>query len=268
MLLPLLFFSCRQSAPEEQLTDTAHLPATFQQILDSAAVNGSILVYDAQADQYHTNDSTLITEGSLPASTFKIVNSIIALETGVVQDDSTLFKWNGEDRPMDIWEKDMVFKEAFRLSCVPCYQQVARSIGPKRMNDYLNRLNYGDMKVDSSSIDQFWLVGESSISPMEQIDFLRRWYQETLPISERTYQIMKDILLIEARDAYRLSGKTGWAIIGEQHLGWFVGFVEKQKATYFFATRITPQPAFDMRLFAAIRQKVTMDALKAMKLID
>jgi len=55
----------------------------------------------------------------MPASTFKIVNSIIALETGVVENDSTMFKWNGEKRRLPIWEQDLTFRDAFHFSCVP-----------------------------------------------------------------------------------------------------------------------------------------------------
>lgn len=94
---------------------------------------------------------------NLPASTFKITNSIIALETGVVENDSTLLKWNGEKRRFKNWEQDLILRDAFHFSCVPCYQEIARKVGENKMNKFLKKLDYGNMKVDSSNLDLFWL---------------------------------------------------------------------------------------------------------------
>jgi len=90
---------------------------------------------------------------------------MIALETAVVENDSSLFRWNGEDRMLEVWEQDLTLKEAFHYSCVPCYQEIARKIGANRMNRYLDTLNYGTMEVDSTNIDRFWLQGEYQIMP-------------------------------------------------------------------------------------------------------
>ena len=91
-------------------------------------------------DVYYSNDFKWANAGRLPASTFKIPNSIIALETGVVENDSTLFEWDGIERSIKNWNQDLLFREAFHFSCVPCYQKVAREISEKRMNVYLNKL--------------------------------------------------------------------------------------------------------------------------------
>ena len=104
-LFTLLSFllSCSQIAQkpgiaENDINRTEVVRPDFQQILDSANVVGSILVYDLQTDTAYSNDFSRCEIGFLPASTFKIPNSIIALETGVVENDSTLFKWDGEKR--------------------------------------------------------------------------------------------------------------------------------------------------------------------------
>lgn len=97
----------------------------------------------------------------LPASTFKIPNSIIAVELGIIENDTTILKWNGEQRKMDIWEKDLSFKDAFRISCVPCYQEIARKIGTIKMKEYLEKFEYKNMIFDSLTIDNFWLEGNS-----------------------------------------------------------------------------------------------------------
>lgn len=239
----------------------------FQTIIDSAEVQGSILIYDLKDDKYYSNDFQWAKKGNLPASTFKITNSIIAIETGVVENDSTLFKWNGEERTLKNWEQDLIFKEAFHYSCVPCYQEVARKIGVKRMSEYLNKLEYGNMKVDSTTIDLFWLEGESRINQFQQIDFLKRLYQSKLPISKRTEAIIKRMMVIKENNYYKLYGKTGWSIRNGNNNGWFVGYVESQNKTYFFASNVAPQLQFDMNMFPMIRKHVTFKAFEQMKII-
>jgi beta-lactamase class D len=239
----------------------------FQTLIDSADVKGSILIYDLKDDKYYSNNFNWAKKGNLPASTYKITNSIIALETGVVQNDSTLFKWNGEERRLKIWEQDMIFKDAFHYSCVPCYQEVARKIGVNRMNKYLDKLDYGKMKVDSTNIDLFWLEGESQINQYQQIEFLKRFYNSELPISKRTETIMKRMIVIEEDETYKLSGKTGWSIRDGNNNGWFVGFVEIKENTCFFATNVEPNQNFNMDLFPMIRKELTFKALKQLNII-
>jgi len=238
--------------------------SAFQTILDSAKVEGTIVIYDLQKNRYYSNNFDWADKGQLPASTFKIPNSIIALETGVVENDSTLFKWDGQKRALKNWEQDLIFKDAFQFSCVPCYQDVARKIGEKRMLAYLDKLGFGQMEVDSTTIDNFWLTGTSRITPFQQIDFLIRLYTSKLPISKRTETILKRMLLMEATDTYKLSGKTGWSIQNKTNNGWFVGYVEKQGQLFFFATNINPKAAFNMDDFAAVRKEVTYEALLEM----
>ncbi|MHA7128139.1 class D beta-lactamase [Algoriphagus namhaensis] len=244
------------------------LKPDFQAILDSANLTGSILIFDLRSETYYSNDFGWAKKGQLPASTFKIANSIIALETGVVESDSTLFVWDGTPRALSAWEEDLYFVQAFRRSCVPCYQDVARRIGLERMKAFLEKLEYGKIIVDASNLDQFWLQGESKISPIEQIDFLTRFYTSQLPIETRTEELLKRIMLIEETENYKLSGKTGWSIQGDKNNGWFVGFLEKGTEVYFFATNVEPSPEFEMDNFGQIRGLVTRRALQKLNLIQ
>ena len=271
--LLLFFFSCADkktssAIPENKAVTRKIVVPEFQTIIDSAGVTGSILIYDFKEDTFYSNDFQWAKKEHLPASTFKITNSIIALETGVVKNDSSLLKWNGARRRLKNWEQDLILQEAFHYSCVPCYQEIARKIGAQRMADYLNKLEFGTMKVDSTTIDLFWLEGESRITQFQQIDFLKRFYTSQLPISKRTQVIMKRMLVIEANDAYKLSGKTGWSISNETNNGWFVGYVETPNNTYFFASNLEPTPRFNMDLFPMIRKDVTLKAFKQMEWIN
>jgi beta-lactamase class D len=239
----------------------------FGTILDSLKVKGAILIYDVKNNTYYSNDFSWAKTGIIPASTFKIPNSIIALETGVIANDSVVFKWDGEKRRFKKWEQDLTFKQAFQVSCVPCYQEIARKIGVKRMKTYLKKLNYSGMVFDTLTLDNFWLQGKSKFSQMQQIDFLERLYFSKLPISKRTENIMKDIMLLEKTESYTLSGKTGWGMRGELDNGWFVGYLETQNTVYFFATNVEMKNA-TMESFPAIRMNATKEAFRKMKLIN
>ena len=257
-------FSCTQinKKREQQAGTRQETLSAFQQILDSADVSGSILIYDPAKGIYYSNDFERCGLGHLPASTFKIPNSIIALETGVMESDSTMIKWDGEKRRRGDWEKDLYFRDAFHVSCVPCYQEIARKIGVERMKEYLEKLDYGNMVVDSASIDLFWLEGDSKISQFEQVDFLVRFYNSQLPVSKRTEEIMKRLMVIEENDSFRLSGKTGWSVRNGNNNGWFVGYLEKGGWVYFVATNIDPKTEFNMDLFAVIRREISMRAFE------
>lgn len=271
-ILPLLilFISCKgkQLRVEDKAVEDEIVMPVFQAIIDTAHIVGAILIYDFQEDKYYSNDFEWAKKGQLPASTFKIANSIIALETGVVEDEKTLFEWDGEKRGNKNWEQDLSLKEAFHYSCVPCYQEVARKIGPKRMRAYLDSFNCESIKVDAQTIDVFWLKGDSRINQFQQIDFLKTFYQSQLPISERTEGIMKSMMVIEENDVFKLSGKTGWSYGNGNDNGWFVGYVESQNKLYFFASNIEPKEEFDMNRFPMIRKYVTFKALEEMGIME
>ena len=260
----LLLYSCSPPANKSDLVSDLNeikkvIQPQFQTLLDSNLLDGAILIFDHHAQIYYSNDFKWSKRGFLPASTFKIPNSIIALETGVVENENTLLLWDGNDHWLDIWEQDLQFKQAFHYSCVPCYQEIARKVGRTRMEEYLSRLDFGEIVVDS--IDHFWLQGQSRISPEQQIDFLKRLYFSELEISSRTDSILKNMIVIEEKNGYRLSGKTGWSVQGGENNGWFVGYLEKEEQLFFLATNVSPKSEFDMEGFANIRLKITMEAL-------
>ncbi len=263
-------FSC--SNPEVSNAETEEIELSeiivpeINQILESYDVAGSVLMYDPETKSYYSNDFDWAKTACSPASTFKIPNSIIALETGVLENESSIFKWNGEPRRLEKWEKDLTLKEAFQASCVPCYQEVARKVGVERMRKMLDKMNYPGMVFDSTSIDNFWLEGASEITQFEQIDFLERLYFSKLPISKRTETIMKDIMVIETSENYVLSGKSGWTFRGEMNVGWLVGYLETNNKVYFFATNIEKAEA-TMETFPQIRIGVTMESFGVLGLV-
>jgi beta-lactamase class D len=250
----------------EETVPSEILMPEIDEILKKYDVSGSVLIYNPETKSYYSNNFDWAKTACSPASTFKIPNSIIALETGVLENESSIFKWDGEPRRWEKWEKDLTLKEAFQASCVPCYQEVARKVGVERMRKMLDKMNYPGMVFDSTSIDNFWLEGASEITQFEQIDFLERLYFSKLPISKRTETIMKDIMVFETAENYVLSGKSGWTFRGEMNVGWLVGYLETNNKVYFFATNIEKSEA-TMETFPQIRIGVTMESFGVLGLL-
>ena len=176
-------------------------------------------------------------EGQLPASTFKIPNSIIALETGVVEDpDKDVFKWDGVTRSIEAWNKDHTLRSAIAVSAVPVYQEIAWRIGPERMQKYVDLMDYGNRDI-GGGIDQFWLTGNLRIDPVQQIDFLDRLRRGILPVSKRSQELTRDILTVTKVGDATLRTKSGLlgAEQGKPSLGWMVGWAEKGSQQTVFA---------------------------------
>jgi beta-lactamase class D len=235
-------------------------------IFDRHGMNGTILVLDAKNNKYSGYQPARWDSGYLPASTFKIANSLIGLETGII-DTNHVFKWKGEKRRLPQWEKDLTLREAFRVSCVPCYQELARKIGPERMQTYLDRMPYPGMDVHPANIDLFWLEGNSRITPRQQVDFLRKLKEEKLPLTPSVMQSIKPIMVVEKTAEYTLSGKTGWAVRNGNNYGWFVGWIETGNNVFYIATLVEPVNQEETSDFAAARKWITMEVLERLGVV-
>lgn len=196
---------------------------------------------------YKTDDYLIIAsdkvrsgEAKLPASTFKVPNSLIALETGVVGDpDKDVFKWDGVTRSIEAWNKDHTLRSAIAASAVPVYQEIARRIGPERMQKYVDLLDYGNRDI-GGGIDQFWLTGNLRIDPMQQVDFLDRLRRGVLPVGKRSQELVRDILPVTKVGEATIRAKSGLlgAELGKPSLGWLVGWVEKGSDQTVFALNL------------------------------
>ena len=264
-LLILLLWSCETPEPKadkfglKEKSNKVNVP-DFKAIIESAGLKGSLLIYDGT--NFYSNDFKWAEKRRLPASTYKIPNSIIALELGIMENDSTISKWDGQPRIMKRWERDLVFRDAFHLSCVPCYQEIAREIGTKRMKAYANLFNFGKMDINDSNIDLFWLEGKSGISQFEQIEFLKTFNEQRLSVSQKTYKTMRRMMIIEDNDAFTLRGKTGWSVANDKDNCWFVGWVETAKGIYYFATNIEPGETTNGDDLFTLRKEITYEALE------
>ncbi|HMR83827.1 MAG TPA: penicillin-binding transpeptidase domain-containing protein [Niabella sp.] len=201
----------------------------------------------------------------LPASTFKIINSLIGLQTGSISSDSMVIPWDGVQRSVEAWNKDLNMYEAFRASSVPYYQEVARRIGKDTMQFWLDSLKYGAGKDKKpykiSKIDSFWLDNSLKLTPDQNLGVVKQLYFDELPFFKIYQQKVKHAMLFEDNSNYKLAYKTGWGITDKRHaLGWVVGWIEENKHPYFFVLNIeSSNPDYDM---STVRLKILKDILK------
>jgi beta-lactamase class D len=207
---------------------------------------GAFVLYDLKQDRYLRYNEARCRERFSPFSTFKIPNSLIGLDSGVIGDAEFVIKWDAEKYPahsrdtlpFSAWWQDQTLRTALKRSVVWYYRELALKVGEKRMKEYVDKLDYGNEDA-SGPLNGFWLNSTLKISADEQVEFLKRLYKEELPVSKRSISIVKEIITLEETPDYKLSGKTGGGPLGEgRYLGWFVGYLETKDNTYFFATQI------------------------------
>ena len=228
-------------ANASKITERDDLRSVFQ----SQGVTGTFALYDAQSDELTAVDAKRAATRYVPASTFKIANSLIALETGVVKDENEVIPYGGKPQPFKAWEKDMSMREAITASNAAIYQELARRIGLGRYHHWLNLVHYGNRQT-GKSLETFWLDGPLEISAVEQARFVARLALNKLSISDRSQTIVRDILRLEQNDGRTLYGKTGWRFSSTPQLGWWTGWVEHGGKVTTFSLNIdmpTPQDA-------------------------
>lgn len=253
-----------------QAADTVNLKSYFGDF------NGGFAVYNLKTDRYIQYNPQHCAKRFSPCSTFKIPNSLIGLETGVIPDTGFIIKYDSVLHPRDtimlktepfrFWFQDLSLKRAFKYSCVWYYQELARKVGSERMSKYINQINYGNKDI-SSGIDNFWLCGSMDISINEQIDFLKKLYLHKIDgFSDKTFNAVKDIMFYEATPNYKLYGKTGSGDCRDNKvIGWYVGFVETKSGTNIFAMNIIVNSFDDLK--NNFRIELTKKILKELKII-
>lgn len=233
---------------------------SLKKFFDENNVEGCFTLLNNSDGQVTVYNMALDTQRFSPASTYKIVNSLIGLQTGRILDEKMLIKWDGVKRPNEAWNKDMNMTEAFKVSNVPFYQEVARRIGRDTMQHWIDSIGYGNKNI-SGPIDSFWLNNALKISPDEQLGLVKRLYFDQLPFRKSVQQMVRDMMLQEDNTNYKLSYKTGNDSDEKGNaIGWVVGWIEENRHVYFFVTFVKAEkPGTDI---AGVRMNITNGILK------
>ena len=227
---------------------------SVKQYFDDNKVAGCFGLWDNAQNQFTIYNLQRFRDSAYtPASTFKIFNSLAALSTGRIFSDTVVVPWDKKVRifpggdTAKAWNKDMNMREAFEVSNVGFYQEMARRIGKDTMQHLLDSVKYGNHKI-GGAVDTFWLDNSLKITADEELGFVKRLFFKQLPFQNREQEIVKDLMIREKTDKYTLAYKTGWGTKenGNQ-LGWIVGWIEENMHVYFFSMNVeSPDKNIDM----------------------
>ena len=266
VLLPLAFYLLGCAANNVTTEDS------FKKYFDSAGVTGCFGLFDNAQGQFTIYNLPAFKDSAyLPASTFKIVNALVGIETGRISNENMVIQWDGVVRVFPngdtatAWNRDLTMKEAFKVSAVPWYQELARRIGRDTMQHWLDTLGYGQRYGKFSiakNLDTFWLDNTLRVTADEELGLVKKLYFDQLPFFKSTQQMVKNMMLKEENANYKLSYKTGWGFQPNGHaVGWMVGWIEENRHPYFFALQlIAPNRQYDMKTGReAIFKKIMTD---------
>ncbi|RHX93987.1 class D beta-lactamase [Leptospira yasudae] len=227
----------------------------------SHGISGTLIVSSLDGSREWIHDMERSERRFLPASTFKILNTLIALRENVADERATVFRWNGTKYPFEDWNRDHSLLSAFQKSCVWCYQELAQKIGLKKYDRYLQNIEYGNGKT-GTNVRTFWLERDLRISAREQIRFLKRLYRKELGFQPQDYETLRRIFLVSDESEFSLYAKTGWATT-EPQVGWYVGYLENGNDVWFFALNLDVRGQEDLRL----RKEILLQTLQDLRLI-
>ena len=189
------------------------------EIFKSAGVDGTFVLYDAKADRCIGHNKPRAEKRYVPASTFKIPNSLIGLSVGAVKSTDEVLPYKSNTPPFNkAWEKDMGLRDAIAVSNVPIFQELARRIGLEHMRENVAKMNYGNKEI-GDTVDTFWLKGPLEISAIEQTQFLVKLAQGELPFPRACQKSVREIILLDQGENWKLYGKTGWQNAPGQGVG-------------------------------------------------
>ena len=271
VLTVIAFSSCKENRMHEH--------ADWSKFYEAHGIKNACIIIrnnNHETIDYYNKERCL--ERYMPASTFKIFGSLVALETAAAPDEQWVIKWDSVQRREDC-NKDLSLREAFRASCYSYFKAIANKVGEPVLQHWLDTVKYGNMEL-GEEFDAAWVKdGNLKISADEQLGFVKRLYFNELPFSERSQRIVRSMMLWEDGANYKLSYKTGTGEVGDNYIYWIVGYVERiekveeheksmnkanfRQYPYFFAQNFEMPKSDTSKDYFKVRVEVLKEVLRA-----
>ena len=254
----ILAFACGERNAEPH-TDVSNEPLIqikpeWGKYFDAYGVEGCFLLHELNANTWTVYNKPRADSAFLPASTFKVFNTMIVLDAGTISDTETKIPWDGVERWSKAWNQDLNLREAMQYSAAWVYQELVRRMDSGEFQHYLDTMNYGNRDTGGPP-DMAWLTGGLRITAKEQIDLLVKLYKNELPFTRKSMDTVREIMTQEKTDTYHYRFKTGWGGMPGPEVGWLIGWVEREEEIYFFAMNIRIRKNED----AEARKAITRD---------
>lgn len=231
-------------------------------IINDQEISACFLLYDLKnkkfVNEYNPERCKL---RQTPCSTFKVPLAAMAFDSGVLKDENTTFKWNGQKQFLDSWNRDHTAASWMRESVVWYSQEITKKLGRKKVQKYLNQFDYGNKDM-SGGLTDAWLTpapfsqkvsASIAISGYEQIEFLKKLWTNQLGVTPRAHQLTQQITHLEITPkGFALSGKTGsgfFDLTSNRRIGWFIAHIKGNGQEYvsvlnFHDLHEQPKPEF------------------------
>ncbi|WP_377297316.1 class D beta-lactamase [Rhizobium sp. SGZ-381] len=219
--------------------------------MPAAASDICTIVADAKSGAVFLREGRCA-ERVTPASTFKLPLSVMAFDAGILKDQHTPSfsyqqgdpAWGGE-----AWKQPTDAQRWLKYSVVWFSQRLTQRLGAETLHRYAQGFGYGnaDFSGDAgknNGLERAWISSSLKISPDEQVAFLKKFVNRTLPVSPQAMEMTeKAAERFELKDSWIAHGKTGmayprkadWTFDEARPWGWFVGWAQKNGRTVVFA---------------------------------
>ncbi|MCM1047428.1 MAG: BlaR1 family beta-lactam sensor/signal transducer [Clostridiales bacterium] len=200
--------------------------------------DGSFVLYSQNDNTWQIYNIDRATLRTSPNSTYKIYDALFGLEEGIINPNDSFMAWDGTEYPFEIWNTDHNLYSAMEFSVNWYFQEIDKKLGASAIKRYINKIGYGNETI-GSDISSYWLQGALKISPVEQVELLTDFYNNRFQFAIENINAVKESICLLSSEGNNFYGKTGTGNINGQDVnGWFIGFIESEGNTYFFATNI------------------------------
>ena len=229
-------------------------------------VKGGISIYDLKKDTWIHSNRQYAQSGSLPASTFKIIHTLIGLEENIIEGRHDTFRWDGIPKlfksiSIPKWNRDNDLEMAFTNSTIWYFEEIAKRINRKTYRDHLRVNEYTNKKISKKKGNDFWNFGELEVTPIEQIELLIKLYKNELNFKVIHQELVKELLIEQQTSNYILRSKTGWSYDKKDN-GWYIGYIELADSIIFFATRVEKELDRQKSEFSNLRKSITKEIIR------
>lgn len=200
--------------------------------------DGSFVLYDSDYGVWEIYNKDYAAMRISPNSTYKIYDALLGLESGIITQEQSQMTWNKEDYPFEAWNADQDLYSAMQNSVNWYFQSIDAQVGMSMVKDYIQKIGYGNQNI-TGNLSSYWMESSLKVSPIEQVELLRKLYRNDFHFASENIQAVKDSICLSTSPEGSIYGKTGTGQVDGKNInGWFIGYIEKSGHTYFFATNI------------------------------
>jgi beta-lactamase class D len=237
-----------------------------------AGMKGCFLLYNLKTEKFEKKLGSTCEERVTACSTFKVPLSVMAFDSGVLKSEKEVYPWDGQNRMLPEWNQDQTAETWMKYSVVWFSQRLTPKIGKKKLQKYLDDFDYGNKNL-SAGLTSAWLKSPKdsahalSISPYEQVEFLKKLWRDKLPVSGSSMEVTRKLTYLDTSPkGFKLHGKTGSNFYDEARkiqLGWFISHIQKGDQEYIAVTNLSDLKPVETKLFGGQRAKaLTLELLK------